>query len=74
LYYPLIFQEEVIGKYYFDFLIEDKIVLELKRGDYFSKQDIEQIYRYLKINNLKLGILARFSSKGLLFKRIVNII
>ena len=30
-----------IGIYYFDYLIEDKIVLELKVRNYFSKKDIE---------------------------------
>ena len=73
LYMPLIFEKEKIGSYYLDFLIEDKIVLELKQGNSFSKSDIEQVYTYLKSYKLKLGILARFSSNGLMFKRIVNI-
>ena len=53
--------------------MEDKIVLELKTGDRFSRQDIEQIYSYLKINNLKLGLLVNFTSRGIKFKRILNI-
>ena len=34
---------------------------------------IEQVIGYLKAFNLKLGIIATFTSKGLKFKRIVNI-
>jgi GxxExxY protein len=37
-----------IGMYYFDFLIEDKIILELKVRNYFSIKDINQLYSYLK--------------------------
>ena len=31
---------EIIGRYYLDFLVEDKIVLEIKKGNHFSKQNI----------------------------------
>jgi len=73
VYTPLILKEEIIGKNFLDFLIEDKIILEIKKGDRFSKKHIEQILNYLKTTNLKLGILANFGLKDLKFKRIVNI-
>lgn len=67
------FHGEKIGKFFFDFLIEDKVVLELKQGNYFSKQNIEQIYNYLRVKNLKLGLLANFTRNGVKVKRILNI-
>jgi GxxExxY protein len=67
VYTPLIFKEEIIGKNFLDFLIEDKIILEIKKGDRFSKKHIEQILNYLKTTNLKLGILANFGLKDLKF-------
>ena len=70
---PIKFRDANIGRYIVDFLIDNKIALEIKRGDYFSRSDIIQILAYLKTTKLKLGILARFSSKGLKFKRIINI-
>lgn len=65
--------EKIIGMYYFDFLIEDKVVLELKVRNYFSKKDIDQLYSYLKAKELKLGIIAHFTKTGVKFKRIVNL-
>jgi GxxExxY protein len=56
-----------------DFLIEDKMLLELKSGDYYRALNIKQLYTYLKSANLKLGILSNFTSRGLIFKRIVNL-
>lgn len=56
-----------------DFLIEDKIILEIKKGNRFLKYNIDQLLSYLKIMNLKLGILANFTTRGLEFKRIINI-
>ena len=72
LYVPLKFQGQKIGNYFLDFLIENKIILELKRGDKFSKKNIEQVYGYLKVNNLHLGIIAQFTAINLKFKRIIN--
>ncbi|MEW5805184.1 MAG: GxxExxY protein [Patescibacteria group bacterium] len=73
VYLPLEFNGEGIGNYYLDFLIENKLILEIKRGDRFLKRNIEQVYSYLKRSNLRLGIIANFTKQGLRFKRIVNI-
>ena len=62
-----------LGEYIFDFLYEDKIVIELKQGEIFSKNNINQIYAYLKAKKLKLGLLINFTKKGIKFKRIVNL-
>jgi len=70
---PLKYKDEKIGNYFFDFLIEDKIILEIKKGDRISRRDIEQLYAYLKNANYKLGLIIRFTSKGILIKRIVNL-
>ena len=40
------YKGKVIGIYYFDFLLENKIVLEVKVRNYFSKKNIEQLYSY----------------------------
>src|SRR3989344_8312606 len=61
-----------IGRYFLDFLIDDKVVLEIKKLDKFLKTNIDQTYAYLKSTNLKLGILANFTKNGIQFKRIVN--
>jgi len=66
-------KDSVVGTYFLDFLIENKVVLEIKKEDRFLKNNIEQLYAYLKATKLQLGILANFTKKGLQFKRVVNI-
>jgi len=56
-----------------DFLIENKIVLEIKVGERFEKKPINQVYSYLKANNFKLGILAQFTKEKVRFRRILNL-
>jgi len=71
--HKLTYKDEIIGNYRFDFLVEGKIVVELKRGDFFSRSNITQALQYLKASNLKLAILINITSKGVKFKRILNI-
>ena len=61
-----------IGKYYLDFIIEHKVVLEIKAVPFFARKDILQILGYLKNANLELGILANFHRKNLQIKRIIK--
>ncbi len=71
-YAPLKFKKENIGHQFLDFLIKNKIILEIKKNERFSRRNIEQVLDYLKTNELKLAILANFGSKELKFKRIIN--
>jgi GxxExxY protein len=73
VYTPLIYGGKTVGRNYFDFLIDGKIVLEIKRGDRFSKAHIDQMLEYLHTSKLKLGILAYFSPSKLHYKRLVNL-
>lgn len=70
--YQVFYKEEVIGNNYLDFLIEEKVIIELKRSDFYSKKYIDQVSNYIKVSNLKLAILINFTSNGVRIKRIVN--
>lgn len=70
---PLLFEGKTIGRYFLDFLIEGKIILEIKKGDYYHKQNIDQVKAYLKAKGLKLALIANFTSNGVKIIRIVNI-
>lgn len=66
------FEDENIGKYVLDFVVESQIVLELKIASYFRKRDYQQVKAYLKAKKLELGILAIFNEEGVSYKRILN--
>lgn len=70
---PLEYKGNKIGRYFLDFLIEDKVVLEIKRDRSFSRKNLEQVLAYLKAYKLKLGIVAVFTPDGVRYKRIVNL-
>jgi GxxExxY protein len=71
-YIPLMVENQIIGKYFLDFLIEDKIVLELKRGRYIPRNVYYQTNKYLQTLNLHLAIVACFATDVAVIKRIIN--
>lgn len=73
-YFPIKFNDKIIGKMFFDFLVDEKVLIELKKNAHFSKQNIDQVNQYLKTTSLQLAILINFSSTGVIYKRMVNII
>jgi GxxExxY protein len=73
VYFEIKFKEQIIGKRYFDFIIDDKIVVEIKKDDRFSKANIDQTIEYLKVSKLDLAILINFGKEGVLYKRLINI-
>jgi GxxExxY protein len=56
-----------------DFLIEKKIIVELKAKDIVTKEDYYQLQRYLQSTGYKLGILVNFRSKYLHPKRVIRL-
>ena len=72
--YKITYKDQIIGRYYMDFVIESKIVLEIKQGKFFKPKDYKQLHQYLIATKYQLGILAIFTDNGVNYKRIVNII
>jgi len=55
-----------------DFIIENKVVLEIKAKRFLSRDDYYQVKRYLSALNKKLGILVNFHSRYIEPKRVLN--
>lgn len=73
VYCPVRFNGEKVGHVYLDFLVSEKIVLELKRGDHFARNAFHQTQEYLNTLKLQLAIIANFTSTGVKFRRVVHI-
>lgn len=59
-------------KFYADFVVFDKIILEIKTVDCFNNSHYNQCLNYLKISKNELAILANFNLISLEYKRIVS--
>ena len=65
----IIYQDNKIGTYRPDFIIDDKIILEIKAVPFMPKSYETQLTYYLKGTNFKLGFIINFGDKKLDIRR-----
>lgn len=58
-------------KFYADFVIFDKIILEIKSMSGLADEHMAQTMNYLKVSGNGLGLLVNFGQPSLQYKRIV---
>ena len=58
-------------KFYADFVVFDKIILEVKGMAGIAEEHIAQTLNYLKVSGLKLGLIVNFGELSLQYKRVV---
>ena len=63
--------QEPIGTRRADFVVEGKVLVELKAIIELEDVHLAQVLNYLKAYKLEVGLLINFGSKSLTFKRIV---
>ncbi|MES2557101.1 MAG: GxxExxY protein [Bacteroidota bacterium] len=59
-------------KFYADFVVWDKIILEVKNVLLLNDNHLEQTMNYLAVSDSRLGIVVNFREKNLEYKRIVR--
>jgi len=55
-----------------DFIIENKIIIDVKAKKFITKEDYYQILRYLSGAKLELGLIVNFRDRHLKPKRVLN--
>lgn len=61
-----------VGNHRLDFVVDDKIILELKAASALTDVFKQQTLSYLKATGLRLGILVNFGTPRVEYKRIAN--
>ncbi len=69
---PISLEGESRGRNQVDFLIEGKIILEVKSKPFITKNDYYQTRRYLKASGLRLAIVANMRRYYIHPKRVLN--
>lgn len=72
LYSNLTYRGKLIRKYFLDFLVENKVVVELKVANEVYRQHFTQVLQYLKNNNLELGLILVITPTKVIVKRVIN--
>jgi GxxExxY protein len=64
------FNNQLVGEYYADLLIEDRVIVELKACELLMNVHIAQLMNYLKATEIEVGLLLNFGEDPE-FKRII---
>jgi len=63
------YKGKTVGTYEPDFVVEDKVIIELKAVDVMPKIYEQQLFSYLKATVYKVGLLVNFGGPRILIKR-----
>jgi GxxExxY protein len=70
--FEISYKGELLPHYYYaDFVVNGKIILEVKAQENIIGNHYKQLINYLAASNLKLGLLVNFGENSLKFKRVV---
>ena len=67
---PLFYRDHQIGEHRLDFLVEDKIIVELKAVEALENVHFTIVRSYLKASGLADGLILNFSTMPLTVKRV----
>lgn len=68
--YPIYYQTHVVGDCITDLVIENELIIEVKSIESIGDNEIAQLLNYLRISNLKLGLILNFKPSKLEIKRV----
>jgi GxxExxY protein len=66
------YYDQIVGKYFLDFLVENKVAVELKVRNNQYKSDEKQLLSYLTAKNIKIGLLLIITDSGVKIKRMIK--
>ena len=63
--YPIqvYYNEQKVGEYYADILVDNNIILELKAAEALCEENEFQLINYLKATDIEIGLLLNFGKK-----------
>jgi len=69
---PIFYENTEVGKRRADFLVENKIIVEIKAVSELTDTHLAQALNYLEVLHLEIGLLINFGAKSLEFRRVIN--
>ncbi len=64
------YEGEIVGEYFADLLVDDKVIVELKSSANLNPQHEAQLIKYLKATNIEIGLLLNFGPEPKFIRKI----
>ena len=68
--FEVVFRNKAIGKYQADLVVEKKVIVELKCCESLVSEHQAQVFNYLRVSRLPIGLLVNFRHRKLEYQRL----
>jgi len=68
----VLYDNEIIGEYYADILVDDKVIVEIKAARQLAEEHEAQLLNYLKATDIEVGLLLNFGVKPEIKRKAFN--
>ncbi len=69
---PVYYKQQCVGDFIADFMVEDKVIVEIKAVTSLHEAHLAQAIHYLTATGKSVGLLINFGNKSLEYKRVVS--
>ncbi|MFH1370313.1 MAG: GxxExxY protein [Planctomycetota bacterium] len=69
---PVMYKGEKAKDFFCDFLVDRKVLVELKAMAVLTEVEEAQVLNYLKVTGLQVGLLVNFGQRSLKYKRLIQ--
>jgi GxxExxY protein len=59
----VLYEDSIVGEYFADILVDDKVIVELKASRSLGLENEAQLLNYLKATDIEVGLLLNFGPK-----------
>lgn len=59
----VVYESELVGEYYADILVDNKVIVEIKATKRLVEENEAQLLNYLKATDIEVGLLLNFGPK-----------
>ena len=59
----VLYEDEIIGEYFADILVDNKVIVEIKAAKSLTLESEAQLLNYLKATDIEVGLLLQFGPK-----------
>ena len=66
------YENEVIGEYFADLLVANKIIVEIKAAKTLASENEAQLLNYLKATDIEVGLLLNFGPKPQIKRKVFD--
>ncbi len=59
----VVYEDEIIGEYFADILVDNKVIVEIKAAKSLAIENEAQLLNYLKATDIEIGLLLNYGPK-----------